>query len=119
MKYITAAIAFLFIVPMKVFAGDAVVTWTTPTQYEDGTVLPANEIASYKIYYGLTSNGPYTYQITVPGTLNTVTVTGLTKGVWYFVATTVATNGLESVYTGQVSKTVISTSRPNPPGNLR
>lgn len=97
---------------------DAVLSWTPPTEYEDNTLLPANEIQSYKVYYGLASGGPYTSTVTVAGNVNSVTVSSLTKGVWYFVVTTVATNGLESAYSTQVSKAIQSSSKPKPPKAL-
>lgn len=118
MKNIVLTIV-LFMLSFCAFAADVTVSWDTPTQYEDSTALPANEISSYKIYYGQTSNGPYTYQVAVPGNINTVTITNLAKGNWYFVATTIATNGLESAYSVQVSKTILNSSKPRPPQNLR
>lgn len=110
----TLAIAFA----PSAHAQDVTLLWDPPLTYEDGTALPASEIASYKIYYGQ-SSGSYTAFITVPGNLLTATITNLAKGNWYFVATTVATNTLESVYSVEVSKNVLSNSKPKPPRNPR
>lgn len=112
-RIIIGLLAFLLTIPA--LAGEATVSWTAPTQYEDGTSLPTNQIQSYKVYYGKTSGGPYGFVITVGGGLTTATITGLEAGTWYFVATTVATNGLESAQSNQVAKTVLSTSKPKAP----
>lgn len=96
-------------------AGTANLSWDPPTQYEDGTTLPLSEISYYKIYYGTSDGGPYSSSITVPGTSTTATISNLTKGVWYFVATTVATNGMESALSTEGSKEVKSNARPKPP----
>lgn len=110
----------LFFVASSALAGptDATLTWTPPTEYEDATPLPLNEIQSYKVYYGATNGGPYTSTTTVSGATTSVTISSLTRGTWYFVVTTIATNGLESVYSAQVSKTIMSNSRPKPPKAL-
>ena len=94
---------------------DAITNWTPPTQYVDATPLPTSEISQYKVYCGQVSGGPYSVCATVPGTLTTAQISSLTPGMWYFVVTTVATNGLESVFSNQASKNILSTSKPNPP----
>lgn len=101
--------------PLAAVAGDAVLNWTPPTTYTDGTPLPAAEITSYRISYGQTAGGPYGTTVTVAGTATTTTITNLAKGTWYFVARTVASNGLESATSAQVAKTVLGTAAPNPP----
>jgi len=114
LRNLMLALAVLLIAT-PAMAGEATVSWTAPTQYEDGSSLPTNQIQSYKVYYGQTSGGPYGFSITVGGGLTTATITDLTAGTWYFVATTVATNGLESALSNQVAKTVVSTSKPRAP----
>lgn len=96
-------------------AGDAVLNWTPPTTYTDGTPLPAAEIKNYRIAYGQTAGGPYGTSVTVAGTATTTTVANLAKGTWYFVAYTVASNGLESAASPQVTKSVLGTVPPNAP----
>lgn len=101
------------------YAGDAIVTWDPPTQYEDNTSILPGEIQNYKVYYGQSDGGPYGFVVTVPGTVTTTTVTGLAKGTWYFVATAITTNGLESAYSNQSAKSVQGSSKPRPPRNVR
>lgn len=100
-------------------AGDAVLTWDPPLQYEDNSTILPGEIQSYKVYYGQSDGGPYTNVVTVPGNVTTATITGLAKATWYFVATTITTNGLESAYSTQVAKAVQGSSKPKPPRNVR
>lgn len=115
-KLILSAMMFL---PMLANAGDAVVSWDPPIEYEDGTAIQAGEITNYKIYYGQTSGGPYQFSVSIDGSVTTATITGLAKGDWFFVATATTINGLESVYSNEAAKTVRGTSKPKPPRNVR
>ena len=36
-------------------------TWTEPTNYEDGTIIPATDVMTYGLYCGTVSGGPYTF----------------------------------------------------------
>jgi hypothetical protein len=110
-KYILAAL-MLFVSGVAI-AGQAVASWTTPTTYTDLTALPASQIASYNVYYGTTSGGPYTNVVNISGANNTTTIANLAVGTWYFVATVVATNGLESAYSNQASKVILSSAKPS------
>lgn len=109
----------LFLASFSAYAGDAIVTWDPPTQYEDSTTILAGEIQNYKVYYGQSDGGPYGFVVTVPGSVTTTTITGLAKGTWYFVATAITSNGLESSYSNQAAKAVSGTSKPKPPRNVR
>lgn len=70
-------------------------------------------VGSYNVYMGGQS-ATYTNVVTAaPQTVNSVTYSNLVRGVTYFwAATCVATNGLESTYSTEVSYTV-----PNLPGS--
>lgn len=98
-----------------VHAGDAALSWTLPTTYEDGTPLPVSEILGTVVYYGTTPGGPYPNTVTVAAPATTATITNLAKGNWYFVATCIATNNLESIRSNEVVKAVASSSRPKAP----
>ncbi len=114
MKKFLATIALTFGLITGALAGDATLTWTAPTTYEDGTAILSGEIVSYKVYYGQTASGPYTLSrvVTFPNTTTTITVP---KGTWYFVSTATTTNGLESSYSNEVSKVVLGNSKPRAP----
>ena len=100
-------------------AGSATLSWTAPTQYEDGSALPASELANYKIYYG-NSTGVYSGFITVSAATTSYTVNNLTSGLtYYFVVTAVATNAQESVYSNEGVKVIPSTKKPKSPTGLR
>ena len=95
-------------------AGDVTVGWTPPTQYQDGSPLPANEIQNYIIYWG-TDGVTYPNQQTVAGDQTSLLLTDLAPGTYYLVARTVATNGISSANSNQVSKQVLTDSPPNAP----
>lgn len=81
-------------------------TWTPPTNRSDGTVLPADQIDGYKIYYG-TTPGTYTNTVDIAdGMVTSTMITGLAPGTYYIVMTTYDVDGLESAYSGEISKTV-------------
>jgi hypothetical protein len=65
------------------------------------------DIDSYRIHYG-TSSSAYT-QVTNAGLSTNIVVTGLSTGItYYFAATAIGTNGLESVFSNEISYTVPS-----------
>lgn len=103
------------ILSLNAFAGDAIVSWTYPTTYEDGTALPISELTEVTIYYGQTATGPYTANKVVAPPATTTTITNLAKGAWYFTATVTSTNGLESVQSIIVNKSVLGSSKPKAP----
>lgn len=88
----------------QVSLGSATLSWTAPTQNDDGSVL--TDLAGYKIYYG-TATGSYqnTVRIDNPG-LVTYVVDNLTPDTYYFVSTAFNSNGVESVFSNEAVKTV-------------
>ena len=74
-----------------------------------------NAVAYYNIYYGPTSR---TYTNTAfAGTNTTITISNLVRGsTYYFAATAVGTNNLESEYSSEVSCTI--PAPPPPPTTL-
>lgn len=86
-------------------------TWTAPTQYEDGNVIPASDVLGYKIYCGVDIGGPYPFVYDVGSAVEAAVqdvgtcVQGV-PGTYYFVATaTSSTYAEESAYSGEVNKT--------------
>lgn len=81
-------------------------SWTAPTQNEDGTTL--NDIDHYRFYYGK-SAGDYTSVATVPltncvATTCTYSLTGLDNVTYYLTVTAVDSNGEESDFATPVMK---------------
>ncbi len=78
------------------------VSWTAPTENEDGS--PLTDLAGYKIYWGTTS-GSYTESVTVnnPG-ITSYVVDNLSPGTYEFVATSFNAVGMESAYSNPATK---------------
>lgn len=93
-------------------------SWTIPTMRTDGSPLPISEIAGYNIYYG-TSEGAYPNNIFVDGGQADQFIVSelamLSATTYYFVVTTVDTNGLESRFSNPVSKATPNASPPGEP----
>lgn len=60
------------------------------------------DVGSYNVYYGVGS-GQYTNKVTSVGTNLTVTITLLRGASYYFAATAVSTNGLESDFSNEIN----------------
>lgn len=84
--------------------GSATLSWTAPTQNEDGSAL--TDLAGYKLYWG-TEPGSYPNSVTIdnPG-ITTYVVENLTAGTYEFVATAFNTSGVESRFSSSATKTV-------------
>lgn len=82
------------------------VSWAAPTQRENSDSLPSNEIAGYRIYYGV-DPGDYIESLDVAGGITNLTVTGLFNRNYYYVITAYDTEGRESVFSDEA---VITTS---------
>jgi hypothetical protein len=84
--------------------GSATLSWVAPTRRDDGTAL--TNLAGYRIRYG-TSPGSYPNQLQIPNPgITTFVVENLPPGTYYFVATAYDSNGVESDFSGVVSKTI-------------
>jgi len=84
--------------------GSVTLTWTAPTQNEDGSAL--TDLAGYKIYWGTTS-GNYPNSITVNDKdATSYVVDNLSSGTYEFVATSFNTSGVESRYSAPATKVV-------------
>lgn len=81
--------------------GSITLSWTAPTQNEDGTSL--TDLAAYKFYFG-TSPGNYTNQERVdsPGITSHV-LDNLTPGTYYIVATAINSSNVESGFSNEAT----------------
>ncbi len=87
--------------------GTAILSWAAPAQYTDGTALPLDQLAAYRIYHGSSS-----------GTLNEIaevdaasttshTVERLGAGTHYFAITAITVAGMESAWSEIGTKTIL------------
>jgi hypothetical protein len=81
--------------------GSFTLSWTAPTQNEDGTAL--TDLAGYRIYYG-TTTAQYSEEVALdsPGTSSYV-IENLAAGKYFLVMTSVNSSGMESKYTPEIS----------------
>jgi VCBS repeat-containing protein len=82
---------------------EVTLSWTAPAEREDNSALSLSAIAGYRIYYGA-SQGQYSDNVTINDSSATdYTFADLPAGTYYFVVTTIDTDGLESQYSDPVS----------------
>jgi len=108
----------LALLPSLALAGTVTLNWTAPTTRTDGTTL--TNLASYNIYRASSAAGlaTATKLATVAAPALTYTDASAPGGqTWYYAATAVDSNGLESAQTNPVSAAVPA-AKPSPPGNL-
>lgn len=101
-------------------AGELDVTWTHPTQYTDGSAIPANTLTATDVAYGLCNAAKTGFAgtptiVSVPYPTATKTVTGLGNGTWCVQARSVAGTSL-SDWTGFAWKDIVLV--PKPPTGL-
>jgi len=86
--------------------GSVTLSWTPPTQNEDGSTL--EDLDGYKIYWG-TTPGTYPNSVTIENEgLSSYVVDNLTPGTYEFVATSFNDARIESVYSASVTKVVVA-----------
>ena len=106
----------LLLLPSFAWAGSVTLSWTPPTQNEDGT--PLTNLEEYHLYYGTTQGGPYPTIIhTNNPNVSTWVVDDLAEGTYYFVATARNTSGVESVWSNEATK-IVGAAPPEPPTML-
>jgi len=84
--------------------GSVTLSWTAPTKNTNGTAL--TNLAGYRVHYG-TSAGNYTHTVELPNkSLTSVVIEDLTPARWYFAVRAYNTSGVESTFSGSVSKLI-------------
>lgn len=83
--------------------GNATLSWTPPTVNTDGSTL--TDLGGYRIYYGRAPD-ELTRTLEVSAAVTTAVVENLAPGTWHFAMTAVNTGAIESLRSGQVSKTI-------------
>ena len=78
-------------------------SWVAPAEREDNTPISLSEIAGYKIYYGSTL-GQYSNSVTInDGSATGHTFQNFTAETYYFVVTTLDTEGRESQFSTEIT----------------
>ena len=86
--------------------GSVALSWLAPTSRSDGSPIAPSELSGYTVHYG-PAPGKYTSFISIDDPFTTaVTVTDLPAGTYYFALTAVDNKGLQSAYSGVVTRQV-------------
>jgi len=100
----TTSLAAFGVTVVAVATGSATLSWTPPTRNTDGSAL--TNLAGYRIYWGR-SQGSYTSSATLNSAgLTSYVIDQLTPGTWYFVATALNSQGVESSFSNAANKTI-------------
>jgi hypothetical protein len=100
----STSLAPFSITVVQVQAGAATVSWTAPTQNENGT--PLTNLAGFRVYYG-TSGVSLSQKVEIPGTATTtIVIENLAVGTWYFGVTAYTATGAESAVSEIKSKVI-------------
>ena len=92
--------------PASQGTGVATLSWVAPTERTDGSPLPNNEIAGYRIYKGTSAdNISLAVEISGPDTTD-YKFSNLEKGTHYFAVCAVSSENIEGAFTEIVSKTI-------------
>jgi len=98
-----------FLLPVAASFPITTFSLTPPSEYTDGTPIPAEDVLTYKVYCSDTAGGPYTAieETTNLTTFQLDTATCVTQaGTYHFVATaTSSVSGLESDFSGEATRT--------------
>lgn len=84
----------------------ATLKWSQPAAREDGKELSQAEIAGYNLYYSNTSAGSMTKIATLSATQLSYIASNLSIGTHYFAASTLDVNGVESILSPMISRTI-------------
>ena len=114
---VMAALAGVFaLAPNLQAAPNSDFTWTEPTNYVDGTIIPATDVLTYTLYCGSVQGGPYeVYGIIAVDAASAAQVdlnscVNGVPGTYYFVLTaTSADFSSESTFSNEISRTYTNT----------
>lgn len=86
-------------------ANGILLSWTAPTERENGAGISLSEIAGYRVYYG-NSSGIYPNQLNIEDSAAVRTVlSNLVSATYYIVVTTIDTEGRESTFSDEIVRT--------------
>jgi hypothetical protein len=100
----SASTAMFAITVTDLGTGSVTLSWTPPTQNDDGSAL--TDLAGYEVRYGKDqANLDRSVQVTNPS-VNTYVVDSLTAGTWFFAVRSINTAGNGSTLSNVASKTI-------------
>jgi len=100
----SASTAMFNITVTDIGTGSATLSWTPPTQNDDGSAL--TDLAGYEVRYGQDqANLDRSVQVTNPS-VNTYVVDSLTSGTWFFAVRSLNRVGTSSALSNVASKTI-------------
>ena len=100
----SAALAAFAIVVEQVALGSATLSWTPPTQNEDGS--PLTNLRGFRVYYG-TSSSNLSTMVEIPNAgVTTAVVENLSPANWFFAVKAYTTESVESSFSNIASKTI-------------
>ena len=100
----SASLAPFSVVVNAIANSSVTLSWTAPTENEDGSTL--TDLDGYKIYWG-TTPGSYPESVTIDNeSITTYVVENIAPGTYEFVATSFNQSGVESRYSSPVTKVV-------------
>ncbi len=83
-----------------------ILSWVAPSARENNAPITLSDIAAYKIYFSA-SQGQYSSSVMINnGNATSYTFTDFSAGDYYFVLTTIDSNGRESKYSSEIKKTI-------------
>ncbi len=86
------------------YTGNAILSWSAPTNYSDGNPLPSTSIKGYRVYSRPLSgayNGIF-YYVSAPTTSLPVKNLSLPVGQYYIVVTTLDISNIESSFSNEI-----------------
>ena len=86
--------------------GTITLAWTAPVTRENGAPLSLSEIGGFRIYYGESVASYSKIADVTDGTATTATIIDVPAGNYFIVMTAYDTEGRESRFSPEVSKTV-------------
>jgi hypothetical protein len=100
----SAALATFAIVVEQVALGSVTLSWTPPTQNEDGS--PLTNLRGFRVYYG-TSSSSLGSMVEIPNAgVTTAIVENLSPATWFFAVKAYTTEGVESSFSNIASKQI-------------
>ena len=100
----SASLASFAIAVEQVALGSVTLSWTPPTQNEDGS--PLTNLRGFRVYYG-TSSANLSSMVEIPNAgVTTAMVENLSPATWHFGVKAYTTEGVESSFSNIASKTI-------------